>query len=134
MKKITILHNPRCSKSREALQILNDNKCEIEIIEYLKNTPSKKELKDVLMKLGLKPADIVRKKEDVFIKKFKDKKFTDSEWLQILTENPVLIERPIVIDGYKAVIGRPPELVLELVRRKKVNTGNTKNFEQRTEN
>ncbi len=127
MSKITILHNPRCSKSREALQLLEENKCEIEIIEYLKNTPSKKELKDLLMKLGLKPLDIVRKKEELFLKKFNGKKFTDAEWLQILIEHPVLIERPIVVDGYKAVIGRPPELVLELVRRKKVKTGATKN-------
>ena len=81
--KIIIFHNPRCSKSREALGLLNDNNCEIEIVEYLKSKPTVKQLKDVLAKLSLKPIDIVRKKEELFLKKFKNKKFTDGEWLQI---------------------------------------------------
>lgn len=114
-----IFHNPRCSKSREALELLKSNNCEVEVREYLKLPPTKKELKDLLAKLGCKPIDIVRKKEELFIKKFKDKSFTDNEWIQILTEHPVLIERPIVIDGYKAVVGRPPELVIDLIKRKK---------------
>jgi arsenate reductase (glutaredoxin) len=118
MKKVQILHNPRCGKSREALQLLQAEGCDVEIIEYLKSIPSKKELKDILTKLGLKAFDIVRQKEALFIKNFKAKKFTNDEWIQILLENPILIERPIVIDGYKAVIGRPPELVIELVNRK----------------
>lgn len=118
MKKVQILHNPRCGKSREALKMLQDENCDIEIIEYLKKIPTKKELKHILDKLGLKAIDIVRKKEDVFLKKFKNKTFTNDEWIQILTEYPILIERPIVIDGYKAVIGRPPELVIDLVNRK----------------
>ena len=116
--KITIYHNSRCSKSREALLILEDNNCEVEIVEYLKKTPSKKEIKDILMKLGLKPIDIVRKKEELFIKNFSNKKFTDSEWIQIMIENPILIERPIIVDGYKAIIGRPPVLVIDLIKRK----------------
>ncbi len=119
MKKITILHNPRCSKSREALALLEKSNCEVEVVEYLKQIPTKKELKDILMRLGLKPFDIVRKKEELFLKKFKNKNFTDAEWLQILTEHPVLIERPIIIDGYTAIIGRPPELVVELLNRRK---------------
>lgn len=114
-----IYHNTRCSKSREVLELLNKNKCEVEIREYLKQPPTKKELKELLAKLGCKPIDIVRKKEELFIKKFANKKFTDTEWIQILTEHPVLIERPIVIDGYKAVVGRPPELVIDLIKRKK---------------
>jgi arsenate reductase len=118
MKKVQILHNTRCGKSRNALQLLQSEGCEIEIIEYLKNIPTKKDLQTILDKLGLKPLDIIRKKESVFIEKFKNKTFTDSEWIQILIENPILIERPIVIDGYKAVIARPPELALELVNRK----------------
>lgn len=118
MKKIQILHNPRCGKSREALALLNNEKnCEIEIIEYLKKTPSKKEIKLILSKLGLKAVDIVRKKEPLFLEKFKNKTFTNEEWIQILIENPILIERPIVVDGYKAVIGRPPELVIDLLNR-----------------
>jgi len=118
MKKVQILHNPRCGKSREALKTLQDEGCDIEIIEYLKDIPTKKELKDILSKLGLKAFDIVRQKEDVFVKKFKGKKFTNEEWIQLLLENPILIERPIVIDGYKAIIGRPPELVIDLLNRK----------------
>ncbi len=117
--KIQILYNPRCSKCREALSLLEGENCEIEIVEYLKDTITKKELKSILAKLGLKAVDIVRKKEALFLKKFKDKKFTNEEWIQILLENPTLIERPIVIDGYKAIVGRPPELVIDLLHRKK---------------
>lgn len=119
MKKVQILYNPRCSKCREALSFLEGENCDIEIKEYLKETLTKKELKDILSKLGLKAFDIVRQKESLFIKNFKGKKFTNDEWIQILLENPTLIERPIVIDGYKAIIGRPPELVIDLVNRKK---------------
>lgn len=114
-----IYHNSRCSKSREVLNILTESKCEFEIRDYLKVPPTKAELKELLAKLGCKPLDIVRKKEELFVNKFAKKKFTDNEWIQILSEHPVLIERPIVIDGYKAVIGRPIELVLELIKRKK---------------
>lgn len=119
MKKIQILYNPRCSKCREALSFLEGENCEIEVIEYLKNIPTKKELKNILDKLGLKAFDIVRKKEAVYLEKFKNKTFTNEEWIQLLIENPILIERPIIIDGYKAIISRPPELVIDLVNRKK---------------
>jgi arsenate reductase len=118
MKKVTILHNPRCNKSREALSLLQEENCEIEIIEYLKTIPTKKELKTILSKLGLKAVNIVRKKETLYLEKFKNKTFTNEEWIQLLIENPILIERPIVIDGYKAIIGRPPELVIDLLERK----------------
>ena len=114
-----IYHNPRCSKSREALDILHKNNCTVEIREYLKVPPTKKELKELIAKLNCRAFDLVRKKEELFIQKFKNKNFTESEWIQILSEHPVLIERPIVIDGYKAVIGRPPELVIDLIKRKK---------------
>ncbi len=115
---VVIFYNPRCSKCREAKTLLEANNCEIEVVEYLKETITKKQLKDVLMKLGLKAFDIVRQKEDLFLKKFKNKKFTNEEWIQILIENPTLIERPIVIQGYKAIVGRPPELVIDLINRK----------------
>ncbi|MBS1635648.1 MAG: arsenate reductase (glutaredoxin) [Bacteroidetes bacterium] len=118
-QKITILYNPRCSKCREALGHLEDNHCEIEVVEYLKKPLTKKQLKDILARLGVKAFDIVRQKEELFLEKFKNKKFTNEEWIQILLENPILIERPIVIDGYKAIIGRPPELVIDLIKRKK---------------
>lgn len=119
MNKVIILYNPRCSKCREALSLLEGESCEVEIKEYLKESLTKKELKEILSKLGLKAVDIVRKKEELYLKKFQNKKFTNEEWIQILLENPILIERPIVIDGYKAIIGRPPELVVDLLHRKK---------------
>ena len=118
-KKVTVYFNSRCSKCRQAVEVLEEKGCEIEIIEYLKKIPTKKQLKELLAKLGLQPIDIVRKKEELFVKKFKNKIFTDEEWIQILIENPILIERPIVIDGYKAIIGRPVEKIIKLVSRKK---------------
>lgn len=116
---MVIYYNPRCSKCREAVDILDGENCEIEIREYLKTPPTKKELKELLAKLGCKPFDIVRQKEELYQKKFKNKKFSDAEWIHLLCENPILIERPIVVDGYKAIVGRPPALVLELIKRKK---------------
>ena len=116
MKKVQILYNPRCSKCREALSFLEGENCEIEVKEYLKETLTKKELKDILTKLGLKAFDIVRQKEALFIKNFKGKKFTNDEWIQILVENPVLIERPVIIKDQKAIIGRPLELINKFLK------------------
>ena len=107
--KITILHNPRCSKSRTALQEAQACNYEIEIVEYLKDTPSVAELKNLLKKLGLKPEAIVRKKEPLFIEKFAGKKYTDTQWIKILHDNPVLIERPIIVKGDEAILGRSQE-------------------------
>jgi arsenate reductase len=117
--KIEIYHNNRCSKSRCALDILNKKGEELIIHDYLKTPPTKKQLKDLLAKLGIKASELVRKKEALFIEKFKDKKFTETEWITILSENPILIERPIVVDGYGAIIARPPELLEEFLKRKK---------------
>lgn len=106
---MTIYHNPRCMKSRQTLQLLRDNGEEPEIVEYLKTPPSPKDLKTILMKLDLKPTDILRKQEKIFKEKFKGMEFSDEEWLQVMHENPKLIERPIVVKGNKAIVGRPPE-------------------------
>lgn len=111
-----IYHNPRCSKSRETLQLLRDNGVEPTIIEYLKETPTAKELKKVLSKLNLKPQNIIRTGEQIYKDRFKDMHFTDAEWIDILVENPKLIERPIVIKGNTGVIGRPPENVIKLFK------------------
>jgi arsenate reductase (glutaredoxin) len=113
--KFTIYHNPRCRKSREALSILNDNNAEVEIIEYLKEVPTEKDLELLLNKLNLKPVDLVRKEEKVFKEKFKGMEFNDWEWIKILVEHPELIQRPVIVRGNKAIIGRPPELVNELL-------------------
>jgi arsenate reductase len=106
MKKLTIYHNPRCSKSRAALETLTEKGNEIEVIEYLKTPLTKKVLKNLLMKLNMKPLDIIRTNEDIFKQKFKGKNFTDDEWIQVLIENPILLQRPIVVGEYKAEIMR----------------------------
>ena len=116
MKKITIYYNPRCSKCREALCLLEERGIEADIIEYLKTPPTEKELKGVLDKLGLKPMDIIRTKEPLFIEKYKGKKFSDAEWIKIMSKNPILIERPIAIEGNKAIIGRPPQNILTIIK------------------
>ena len=115
-KKVTLYYNPRCSKCREALCLLEEKGVEPEIVEYLKTPPAEKELKDLLRKLGLKPTDLLRKKEPLFEKKFKNKKFSDAEWIKVMSKNPILIERPIAIEGNKAIIGRPPQNVITLLK------------------
>lgn len=114
MENIQIFHNPRCSKSREALALLRENGVEPEIREYLKQPPSEAELAALLHKLNIPAIDLVRKGEALFKEQFKGKDLSNEEWIRALAENPVLIERPIVISGKKAVIGRPPSLVLTL--------------------
>lgn len=113
---IQILHNPRCTKSRETLKILQDANVEIEVVEYLKNVPTASELEEIIVKLGIKPFELVRKGEMIFKEQFKGKSLTDGEWIQAMVEFPKLIERPIVIKGNKAEIGRPPERVLNLLK------------------
>ena len=111
-----IYHNPRCSKSRQTLQLIKDAGAEVEIIEYLNEIPTKEELKLILMQLNLKPLDIIRKGEAVYKEKFKNSNFNDDEWIKIMIEYPKLIERPIVVKGNKAILGRPPENVLDLIQ------------------
>ena len=110
-----IYHNPRCSKSRETLQLIKDAGAEVEIIEYLNAIPTVEELKMILMKLNLSPKEIIRKGEAVYKEKFKNSDFNDDEWIKVMIEYPKLIERPIVIKGNKAILGRPPQNVLELI-------------------
>ncbi len=112
---VIIYHNPRCTKSRETLALLEKKKVNPEIVEYLKTPPTATELKSILKKLGLSVQDIIRKKEPLFIESFKNKKLNDEKWIEVLVKNPVLIERPIVVKGNKAVIGRPPENVSSLL-------------------
>lgn len=111
-----IYHNSRCSKSREACSILNEKGVKFETIEYLKTPPTQKEIKELLKMLGMKAQDIVRKGEPLFKEKFANKKLSEGEWIKVLAENPILIERPIIVKGDKAVIGRPPEKVLDLIK------------------
>ena len=112
---IKIYHNPRCSKSRQALKLLQDNGVEPEIIEYLKFPPHKRELKNILGMLGVEPREIMRRKETIYIsKKLDDDIHTKENLINAIVANPILLERPIVISESGAVIGRPPENVLKL--------------------
>ncbi|XOV94036.1 MAG: arsenate reductase (glutaredoxin) [Bacteroidota bacterium] len=112
---IKIYHNPRCRKSRETLELIQNKRMDIEIIEYLKDPPTEKELSQILDLLGIKPIELVRKGEDIYKENYKGKTYGDNEWIKILVEHPKLIERPIVISNGKAAIGRPPEKVLGIL-------------------
>ncbi|GEC95067.1 MAG: hypothetical protein RLZZ220_3326 [Pseudomonadota bacterium] len=112
---LRVYHNARCSKSRSACQLLEERGLAFEVVEYLKTPPSRDELAAVLARLGMKAEDIVRKGEEVYKLEFKGRSLTEAEWLDALVAHPILIERPIVVCGERAVIGRPPEKVLELL-------------------
>jgi arsenate reductase (glutaredoxin) len=111
---LKIYHNPRCTKSREGLNYLTKNGYEYEVIQYLDNHIGTKELKTILMKLNLKPSQVVRTQEDLYRKELKGKTFTDGEWIKIIVDNPRLLKRPIVESKYKAVIAIPPYKIEEL--------------------
>lgn len=117
MSEYTIYHNPRCSKSRQTLALLQEKGIEPEIVEYLKTPPSYDALESIASQLGKDPLEWIRTGEKTFKELGLSKKDGRSkeEWLKILAENPILIERPIVTTGNKAVLGRPPENVLELL-------------------
>ncbi|GAA4277351.1 arsenate reductase (glutaredoxin) [Aquimarina mytili] len=111
----TIYHNPRCRKSRETLAILEEQKEEFNIIKYLETPPSEKELTEIVTLLDISPIALIRKNEAVWKENFKGKDIDDNELIKIMVENPILIERPIVIKNNKAVIGRPPEIVKDIL-------------------
>jgi arsenate reductase len=113
---ISIYHNPRCRKSREALEILNESGHQFEIREYLKQPPTREELIELLEKLKLRPLELIRKGESIFKEKYKGKEFSDKEWIEIMVESPILIERPVVIRSQQAVVGRPVTRVIELLK------------------
>ena len=113
--KFVIYHNPRCSKSREALALLRQRGIEPRTVEYLQTAPTEADLREVISRLKIKPQDLLRKGEDVFKEKFSGRNLSNEERIIAMADYPILIERPIVIHGERAVIGRPPERVLELV-------------------
>ena len=113
---VTIYHNPRCSKSRQTLKLLQDRKVSLEIVEYLKTPPNAKTLADILDRLGMEPRQLMRKKEAPYkAKKLDDVKLTRKQLIDAMVADPVLIERPIVLAGKKAALGRPPESVLDIL-------------------
>lgn len=116
MDHITILHNPKCSKSREGIKILDESGAEYEIINYIDTPLSSEEIKEVLSKLNISARELMRTKEDIY-RELNLKDIDDENALIIaMAENPKLIERPIVIKGDRAVIGRPSENILKLIK------------------
>lgn len=115
MSQVTIYHNPRCSKSRQTLELLKENSVEPDIVEYLKTPPNAAELKDILDKLNFSADQLMRKKESIYKELGLAGINNEDELITAMVNNPKLIERPIVIQGNKAAIGRPPEAVLDIL-------------------
>ncbi|GAA5442035.1 uncharacterized protein YfgD [Microbulbifer sp. NBRC 101763] len=112
----TIYHNPRCSKSRQTLQLLQENGVEPEVVLYLETPPSAENLKEILIKLGISARDLLRTGEEPYKQlNLKDRDLSEAQLIDAMAQNPILIQRPIVVKGDKAAIGRPPENVLELL-------------------
>ena len=112
---IKIYHNNRCSKSRNGVKLLEESGKEFEIIKYLEDTPNEKTLQNIITLLDIKPIDLVRKNEAIWKTSFKNKTLSDAEIITAMVQNPKLIERPIVINNNKAVIGRPTEDILKII-------------------
>ena len=112
---IQIYHNSRCGKSRNCLAFVENSKKEFEVINYLINPPSFEELSDIIEKLNIKHIELVRQKEKIWIENFKEQKMNAAQIIQAMISNPILIERPIVIMGNKAIIGRDLEKVAEFI-------------------
>lgn len=112
----TLYHNPRCSKSRQTLELLHTKGITPEIVEYLKNPPSAEQLDKILIILEKEPQEILRTQEEIYeTLGLKDKNLTRKEWIELIVKNPILMERPIFVTDQNAVIGRPPENVLEIL-------------------
>ena len=113
---ITIYHNPKCSKSRQTLKLLQEQGIKHVTVEYLKNPPTVEKLKEILSLLGVSPRDLMRKKEDEFKElDLANSKLSDEDLIHYMAKNPILIERPIVLANGKAALGRPPEQVLNIL-------------------
>ena len=114
--KAKIYHNPRCSKSRQTLEILKKNNIDIEVIEYLKFPLDKNQISDLLKKLNISARELLRRGEEIYRKEnLSNKDFADEFLIDAMVKNPILIERPIVTFNNRAIIGRPPEKVLEII-------------------
>ena len=118
MSEFTIYHNPRCTKSRATLELLRQRGIEPAVVLYLETPPSTTELHAIVAKLGIKPEQLVRKGEDVYKSKYAGKALSEAQWIQAMVDDPVLIERPIVVYSDRAGIGRRPENVEPLLRGK----------------
>lgn len=112
---ITIYHNPRCRKSREGLDLLENSGKDFVVVKYLDEQISEAKLKDIISLLGIKPLELVRKNEAIWKSNYKGKDHSDAQIIKAMVANPKLIERPIVINGKQAVIGRPPVTILDII-------------------
>ena len=112
---IKIYHHPRCRKSREALAILEKSNKKFEIVRYLDDIPSEETLTEIIKLLGITPIQLVRKTESIWKEHFKGKELSDAEIIKAMIQNPKLIQRPIVINNNKAVIGRPQENIISII-------------------
>jgi|SRR5699024_1758882 len=113
--KTILYHNPRCSKSREALQLLEDSNEDFQVIPYLTDTPTKSELKQILKMLQIRPIELVRTKEVIWKEHYTDENMSDEAIIQAMLDHPRLIERPILVKNNKAAIGRPIEAIKEIL-------------------
>ncbi len=113
---LTIYHNPRCSKSRQTLTLIEESGAQVEIVHYLEKIPSANKLKEILKKLGIPPRELLRKGEEAYkVLGLSDSSLSDKTLIEAMVEHPKLIERPIVVKGAKGILGRPPENVLSLL-------------------
>lgn len=112
---IRIYYNPRCSKCRETAALVRERGYATELVEYLVTPPGKEELRQLLQKLGMKPLELIRTGEEVFRQHYAGRALSDEEWLDAMLAHPILIERPIVVRGNKAVVARPPGKALDLL-------------------
>jgi arsenate reductase len=115
MEEIVLYHNNKCGKSRSALALLREKGLEPQLRYYLVDPPSRQQLVELLRKLGMKAEDLVRKNEPLYRNRFGGRTYSEEEWVDILAANPILVQRPVFIRGDRAVVGRPPEKVLELL-------------------
>ncbi|HZP88508.1 MAG TPA: arsenate reductase (glutaredoxin) [Burkholderiales bacterium] len=113
--QITIYHNPRCGKSRAALALLQERGITPQIVEYLKTPLDRESLTWLVRQLAIRPEALVRKGEDLYKQRYAGKTLSDAQWIEAMVEHPILMERPVVVRGDRAVVGRPPEKVLELL-------------------
>ena len=118
---LKIYYNPRCKICSQSLSLLKEKGFDPLIVDYLKKPLSSSELKKLLVKLNMKPREIIRENEIIFKEKFKGKNFTDEEWIKIILEYPILMQRPIIEKEYKAVIGRPIENIHDFILKTKIN-------------
>lgn len=118
MSIIKIWHNPKCSKSREAMSILEQNSSKSEVIKYLENTPDSNEIKTTLQMLGIKPRELMRTKENIYKELNLQDEKNEDKLIEAMVKNPILIERPILFKDDKAIIGRPTSIIAEFIKGK----------------